>query len=230
MAWRRRPSCTRRASAAENAAGRSRPVIPCPVRSGRRPHDRSNTYEKEVSDVLPQAPAPAAAAPVGAADGHGSGSELRGRLRLGGRLLDATASLPRPRLGGRQLLRLRGEADLRQRPRGRGRSRRRRHADGRGDRPSEHGGPGAQERPGTLRSGDGGGPRRRHDPACGARRTAAGRAHRHPPPPVRDLRRGLPRVGPLASAGGGSLVRGEAGRRGCLPGGEVPAAGRSVAP
>ena len=68
-------------------------------------------------------------------------------------------------------------------------------------------------------------PRRRGDAAeGGARGAAAGRAHGHAPVPVRDLRRGLPRLGPLAAAGGRRLVRGSAGRRARLPGGEVPPA------
>ncbi len=46
-----------------------------------------------------------------------AGREQRRRLRLGGRRLDAPAPLPRPRLGGRQLLRRRVEADARERRR-----------------------------------------------------------------------------------------------------------------
>ena len=49
----------------------------------------------------------------------GPGPEQRRRLRLGGRRLGAAAPLPDPRLGGRQLLRRRAEADARERRGGR---------------------------------------------------------------------------------------------------------------
>ena len=56
------------------------------------------------------------------------------------------------------------------------------------------------------------GARRRGDAQGRARGAAAGLPHRHAPVPVRDVRRGLPRLGPLAAARGRPLVRRAAGR------------------
>ena len=51
--------------------------------------------------------------------------------------------------------------------------------------------------------------RRRGDAQGRARRAAAGVPHRHAPVPLRDVRRGLPRLGPLAASRGRRLVRGQ---------------------
>ena len=88
-------------------------------------------------------------------------------------------------------------------------------------------GPGAEERPGAVRTRAGRGRGRRGDATRGARRAAAGGPHGHAPVPVRAVRRGLPRLGPLAPSRGRPLVRGAAGRRARLPGGQVPPAGRA---
>ena len=100
-------------------------------------------------------------------------------------------------------------------------------ARGRRDRPRLDRGPGAEERPGAVRARARGRRRRRGDATCGARGAAAGRAHRHAPVPVRAVRRGLPRLGPLAPPRGRPLVRGAAGGRARLPGGQVPPARRA---
>ena len=63
-----------------------------------------------------------------------------------------------------------------------------------------------------------------------AGRAAEGRPDRHPPVPVRGVRRAVPWLGPRAAPGRGGLVPVEAGGRGRLPGGEVPAARGLVAP
>ena len=55
-------------------------------------------------------------------------------------------------------------------------------------------------------------------------------ANGHAPVPVRTVRGGLPRLGPLASPGGRPLVRGAAGRRARVSGGQVPPAGGRDAP
>ena len=105
-----------------------------------------------------------------------------------------------------------------------------RPAGGRRDRPRQRRGPRAEERPGDLRARDGGRPRRRADAQGRARGAAAGVPHGHAPVPVRDVRRGLPRLGPLAAARGRPLVRRAAGRRARLPGGQVPPARGRDAP
>ena len=70
-------------------------------------------------DVVPEATRHASRATVGAGPGLGAGAELGRRLRLGGRQLDAAPALSRPRLGGRQLLRVGVEADSEEREGGR---------------------------------------------------------------------------------------------------------------
>ena len=105
-----------------------------------------------------------------------------------------------------------------------------RPAGGGRDRPRQRGGPGSEERPHDLRAGDGGRPRRRADAKGGAGGAAAGLPHRHAPVPVRDVRRGLPRLGPLAAARGRSLVRRPAGGGARVPGGQVPPARGRHAP
>ena len=57
-----------------------------------------------------------------------------------------------------------------------------------------------------------------------ARRAAAGGPHGHAPVPVRAVRRGLPRLGPLAAPRGRCVVRGTAGGCARVPGREVPPA------
>ena len=160
----------------------------------------------------------------------GPGSELGRRLRLGRRRLDAAAPLPDPRLGGRLVLRVRVDADARERAGGRAVRPRGRPARGGRDRPRLDRGPGAEERPGALRARARRGRRRRGDATRGARGAAAGGPHGHAPVPVRAVRRGLPRLGPLAASRGRPLVRGAAGRRARLPGGQVPPAGGRHAP
>ena len=101
--------------------------------------------------------------------------------------VDAAAPLPRPRLGGRLVLRVRVDADPRERAGGRARASAR-TARARSPRSSRvvDGGPRAEERPGALRARAGGRPRRRGDAPGGARGAAAGRPHGHAPVPVRD--------------------------------------------
>ena len=82
-----------------------------------RPQPSSTRHPKEVRHVVSEASRHAPCAAVGAA--AGPGSELGRRLRLGRRRLDAAAPLPRPRLGGRLLLRVRVGADPRERAGGR---------------------------------------------------------------------------------------------------------------
>ena len=65
----------------------------------------------------------------------------------------------------------------------------------------------AEERSRDLRARDGCGSRRRGDTEGGSRGAAARLPNGHAPLPVRDVRRGLPRLGPLAAAGGRPLVR-----------------------
>ena len=166
----------------------------------------------------------------GAAPGATQVREQRRRLRLGGRRLDAAASLPRPRLGGRQLLRGRVEAHPRERAG--------RRALPRGRRPA-HGG--------EIVAISEAGRAPKNDPAIFALAMAPARGDEatrkaaldalprvcrtgDAPVPVRDVRRGLPRLGPLAAARGRRLVRGAAGRRARLPGGQVPPARRHDAP
>ena len=88
---------------AELRESRERPCTPDPIR------------EKEVNDVVPAALRHTASPAVGADPGLGPGPELGRRLRLGGRRLDAAQPLPRPRLGGRQLLRLGADAHTQER-------------------------------------------------------------------------------------------------------------------
>ena len=117
------------------------------------PHDRKHdhtTTKKGGAHVVPEA----ARHPAGAAVGRPSGSdpELGRRQRLGRGLLDAAPPLPRARLGGRLVLRVRVDADPRERAGGRAVRRRGRPARGRRDRPRLDRGPGAEERPGALRA------------------------------------------------------------------------------
>ena len=125
--------------------------------------------------------------------------------------LGAPAPLPDPRLGGRQLLRGRVDAHARERAGGRARA-------SRADGPravaeivrDQRRGPGAEERPGAVRARDGGRSRRRGDAPGGARGAAAGgRTGTHLFQFV-HVRRGLPRLGPLAAPRGRRLVRGAA--------------------
>src|SRR6059058_5352068 len=132
------------------------------------------------------------------------------------------APVPDPRLGGRLVLRDGVEADAGERTcrravRARGWSSR-----GGGDSPGVGRGPRTEERPGALRARAGRRRRRSGDPPRRTGRATAGGAYRHASPPVRGLRRGLPRLGPFAPPRGGSLVRGPAGRGARLPGREVP--------
>ena len=160
----------------------------------------------------------------------GSGSELGRRLRLGCRRLDAAAPLPDPRLGGWLLLRVRVEADPRERAGGRAVRPRGRSPHGCRDRSRLRRRPGAEERSGAVRTRAGRGHGRRGDATRGARRAAAGRADRHASVPVRAVRRGLPRLGPLAPTSCRPLVHGAADRHARLPGGQVPPAAGHVAP
>ena len=160
----------------------------------------------------------------------GPDEELGRRPRMEARSLGAPAPLPDPRIGGRLVLRVRRDSHPRERPGGGGVHPGGWSPRGRRDRPRVRGGPCAEERSGALRSGDGRGRRRRRHPPGGARGAAAGRPHGHAPVPVRAVRGGLPRLGPLTSPGGRPLVRLPAGRGTRLPGGQVPPAGGCHAP
>ena len=116
---------------------------------------------------------------------------------------------------GRQLLRGRVRAHARERRRRRALPEGGRCAHGRGDRRGQPGWPGAEERPGAVRAGRVRGPRRRAHASGGARRAAGGLPDWNAPVPVREVRRGLPRLGPLAASSGRRLVRG-AGRSDAL--------------
>jgi hypothetical protein len=143
---------------------------------------------------------------------------------VGRRRLDAPAPLPDPRLRGRQLLRVGVEAHPRERSCGRALPSGGRRARGHGDRARQPRGSGAEERSGPLRPRAGCRRGRRADPQGRSRGAAAGGPHGHAPVSVRDVRRGLPRLGPLAAACGRPLVRRSVGRRSRLPGGQVPPA------
>ena len=97
--------------------------------------------------------------------------------------------------------------------------------DGRRDRPRLDRGARAEERSGARRARARRGAQGRADPQGRPRGAAAGGADGNAPVPVRELRLGLPRLGPLASPGGRALVRRPAGRRARAPGGQVPPAG-----
>ena len=60
------------------------------------------------------------------------------------------------------------------------------------------------------------------DPPGRAGRAAAGLPHRHAPVPVRELRRGVPRLGPRAAPRRSALVRAAHAGQARLPGGQVP--------
>ena len=105
------------------------------------------------------------------------------------------------------VLRVGAQADARERRGGPALHRRRRRARRRAHRRRVGRGPRAQERPGAVRAGarrEAG--RRAHAPR-GARRAAAGRAHRHAPVPLRRVRQGAGRLGPRHDAGVRALVQ-----------------------
>ena len=146
--------------------------------------------------------------------GLGPDPEQRGRLRLGGRRLGAAAPLPVLGSEGGSYYARRVEAHARERRRGRALPRGRRPARGRRDRRDQRRGPRAEERPGACsRSRWRPAPRDEATRKRGARGAAARVPHGHAPVPVRDVRRGLPRLGPLAAARGRRLVRRPLGRR-----------------
>ena len=103
-------------------------------------------------------------------------------------------------------------------------------ADGRGDRRGQRRAARAEERPGlfalAMAAGLGDEPTRRAALAALPRRLP----HRHAPVPLRDVRRGVPRLGPRAAPGGRRVVHGAHAGRARLPGGQVPPARRRVAP
>ena len=160
----------------------------------------------------------------------GSDPELGRRQRVGRGLLDAAPPLPRARLRGRLVLRVRVDADPRERQGGRAvhRARTARERSPRSSASRPRAGRRRTTPPST----------RSRSPRASATRHAAGRArgaaaggtNGNAPLPVRGLRRGLPRLGPLAAAGGRTVVHRQAGRRARLPGGEVPAARRHDPP
>ena len=95
------------------------------------------------------------------------------------------------------------------------------------DRPGQRLRPGAEERAGRAGAGD----RRGHGPHGGRLRGAAeGLPHRHAPVRLRRGRAGPARLGPRAAQGHRRLVRGQDARGPGLPGRQVPAARRLVAP
>ena len=154
------------------------------------------------------------------------GANTRGRLRLGGRRLDAPAPLPDPRLRGRQLLRGRVRRSRARTPTRSSAASRRRTARGRSrDRRGQRRGPRAEERPGDLRARDGG--RRR-----ATRRRAAPRSRRcrRCAAPARTC--SSSRRSSRASAAGAARCAARSARwyaaplagRARLPGGQVPPA------
>ena len=160
-----------------------------------------------------------------------SGSQLRGRLRLARRPLDAARPLPRARLRGRNVSTSASAADA-------SRTRRRSTACLAED--------GARVvRRAVEISESGRAPK--NDPALfvlamaaglgdDATRAAAlaalrqGGAHRHAPLPLAAVREGVPRLGTRRALGGGPVVHGEVSGRPRVPAAQVPGARRLGAP
>ena len=158
-------------------------------------------------------------------------AQLGGRIRLAGRPLDAAAPVPDPRLGGRIVLRRRARAD-------RARTRRRWTSCIAEDGVRTvaeivavaEAGRAAKNDPAVFALARCAAAPRRRDPPGGGGRAAEGVPHVDAPVPVRHVRAGVARLGPLAAACRRRVVRRTAGRRAGLPGGQVPPARRRHPP
>ena len=194
--------------------------------------ERPLTLTKGGRDVVPEATRHASRAAVGAAPGVGPGAELGRRLRLGGRRTGrgcaaSSSSARRAAATTRREWKLtRENAKAVEGCLARGRP-----AHGRRDRrASSQEGRAPKNDPALFALAMAAGRRTTATRRAALDGAAAGVPHRHAPVPVRAVRRGLPRLGPLAAARGRPLVRRAAGRRARLPGGQVPPARGRDAP